>query len=208
MDSKIEVYIENIGQKEKKSLWLHLPVREEKLDQLLYDLTGSETGLEYLLTEAVCPYFQVSEQEDLRMLNKTAGIIERLDDQDRILLKAWCDKREQGVADAEEIANAALQTNQMVYLDEAKDGNGMEEYPDAYRVYDFNGHLKGIVLDDSQVDEFLFDREELLGSGAEELLERAAVIGAKREQKNYLKACMRAASAQAVRPGKERGWER
>lgn len=128
MGRKIEVFIENIGQKEKKGLWVSLPQQQEKVEELLEEMTGSKKGMEYLLSASDCPYFQVSEQEDIRLLNKTIGIIDTLNKEEQTILKGWCNQHEYGVVDLVEICNAALQIQDIEYLPYIREYKELGEY--------------------------------------------------------------------------------
>lgn len=152
----LEVYIEGIGQKRVED-WISLPITEKEMDAILIKVTGSENGLEYILSDYDCPYFEISEQEDIRLLNKTAKIIQQMGYKEQILLKSWCMVHEQGMADLAEICSAALQIKKIRYADTIKSYEDLGRY---------------IVKKDSEISEKISRIiEKELGVSGEEYLD-------------------------------------
>lgn len=103
--------------------WKTLPIKKEELDRIL-----EATGIDYVISGYDCPYFKISKYDDLKVLNKVAEIIGTLEDQEKLLLKAWCDRHESGMPDLGEIGNAALQIGQIEYLPGVKNSKDLGRY--------------------------------------------------------------------------------
>ena len=101
-------------QDENKRIKMNLPVSKEVLEDTLEQLTGKSDGTEYVLLDGECPYFEISRHDELPLLNKISEISCRLTNDQRILLKNWCEHWEKDFCtDLTEITNAALQMNKV-----------------------------------------------------------------------------------------------
>lgn len=108
-------------QDENKRIKMNLPVSKEVLEDTLEQLTGKSDGTEYVLLDGECPYFEISRHDELPLLNKISEISCRLTNDQRILLKNWCEHWEKDFCtDLTEITNAALQMNKVLYVDGVK----------------------------------------------------------------------------------------
>lgn len=108
-------------QDENKRIKMNLPVSKEVLEDTLEQLTGKSDGTEYVLLDGECPYFEISRHDELPLLNKISEISCRLTNDQRILLKNWCEHWEKDFCtDLTEITNAALQMNKVLYVEGVK----------------------------------------------------------------------------------------
>ena len=108
-------------QDENKRIKMNLPVSKEVLEDTLEQLTGKSDGTEYVLLDGECPYFEISRHDELPLLNKISEISCRLTNDQRILLKNWCEHWEKDFCTVlTEITNAALQMNKVLYVDGVK----------------------------------------------------------------------------------------
>ena len=115
--SKFAVEIASM-QDESKSIKLNLPVSQAVIEETLEQLTGKKDGTEYVLLEGECPYFEITRHDELPLLNKISEISCRLTNDERVLLKNWCDHWEKDFCtDLTEISNAALQMNKVLYVE-------------------------------------------------------------------------------------------
>lgn len=108
-DGSIEVYLES---RRADVGWVRLPMKREQMEAELERLTGSRMGTDYTISSYVCPYFEISEYENIELLNTVADLIEKLPQEEKLLLKGWCNVHEQGVPDLAEIGSAALQISE------------------------------------------------------------------------------------------------
>lgn len=161
-DGSIEVYLES---RRADVGWVRLPMKREQMEAELERLTGSRAGTDYTIFSYRCPYFEISEYENIELLNTVADLIEKLPQEEKLLLKGWCNVHEQGVPDLAEIGSAALQIGE----GKLEYRNGLVETEDfetnnlrGYYYQDFDGNLAGYIMSDENINEFLYTQEEFL----------------------------------------------
>ena len=69
-------------------------MKREQMEAKLERLTGSRAGTDYTISSYVCPYFEISEYENIELLNTVADLIEKLPQEEKLLLKGWCNVHE------------------------------------------------------------------------------------------------------------------
>lgn len=134
--------------------WKRLPMQEEEVARIL-----ETTGIDYVISDYQCPYFPIYRYDDLEAVNKVAEIVDTLHDQERLLLKAWCDRHEATATDLGEIGSAALQISKIEYLPGVKDSKALGRY--LAMETDLGKRIQAIVEEKTGVTENCFDYDKL-----------------------------------------------